>query len=554
MPKPWHRSRSPLAIKHALARDTYMNNVTATKALELLRYAFPTTSGAPPDSMGQLAALSSPNTLLVPRGNRSNLKPPLHVMDAGFPHPWELLPMRAAALQQYPNFFAQSTMFFGSIQTAVTNRLEQQIVRPSKLGLDLAKLLRNLGILRSFEVVQRLTDCRAKDYVWPAGQEPAHYSELALYPYAYLKLGIRWDAHRPIWEAPDAPVTHLALHTSDPLPLAVRNLSRVNFPQLVTPEDLDKQARVLPCGVFVLWHHQLGLTLDVLAQHYGISCLALAHLSLPPSQVAQIRAALRSKAAGEAGLPLNQTLPLQAWSLHGWVRDALQRRSALLSPGSPALLPGPAGQPGGGEQPALGEAGGRAAEVQQQREELLRRVQMEQQQEAEVARRAAAAGEQLHQELVAYSLRAQLPALQAALGDSPPASGPGPAAGPASSGSQSGRSPLFNSSSSSSSTAHPQRRNAGREVLHEHEGAQGGRRQPSGSSRSQAAGPQSHVAGSATAATGGSSRTGPGLNDDGVRGGAGGRQGFDPRPSSVLPDAARSRAARPGARGGGRGT
>ncbi|GFH27744.1 uncharacterized protein HaLaN_26118 [Haematococcus lacustris] len=127
-------------------------------------------------------------------------------------------------------------MFFGSIQTAVTNRLEQQIVRPSKLGLDLAKLLRNLGILRSFEVVQRLTDCRAKDYV-------------------------------------------------DPLPLAVRNLSRVNFPQLVTPEDLDQQARVLPCGVFVLWHHQLGLTLDVLAQHYGISCLALAHLSLPPAQV-----------------------------------------------------------------------------------------------------------------------------------------------------------------------------------------------------------------------------------------------------------------------------
>jgi hypothetical protein len=41
----------------------------------------------------------------------------------------------------------------------------------------------------------------------------------------------------------------------------------------------------LPAGVTLLWHHELGLTVDAITQHYDVPALALAHLSLPPSQV-----------------------------------------------------------------------------------------------------------------------------------------------------------------------------------------------------------------------------------------------------------------------------
>jgi hypothetical protein len=60
-----------------------------------------------------------------------------------------------------------------------------------QIAFDLAKVLRNLGILAGFEVVQRLDRCTPDSYVWPVGQEPEDFTDLALYPYMYLKLNLR---------------------------------------------------------------------------------------------------------------------------------------------------------------------------------------------------------------------------------------------------------------------------------------------------------------------------------------------------------------------------
>jgi hypothetical protein len=60
-----------------------------------------------------------------------------------------------------------------------------------QVGLDLAKVLRNLGVLASYEIVQNEPTC-GYHYVWPPGKEPADYFELALHKNTYIKLDLRW--------------------------------------------------------------------------------------------------------------------------------------------------------------------------------------------------------------------------------------------------------------------------------------------------------------------------------------------------------------------------
>ena len=60
-----------------------------------------------------------------------------------------------------------------------------------QLHLDLAKVMRNLGIISGFEVIQRLEKCSKSAFVWPAGKEPEHHTQLAQFPYLYLRLDLR---------------------------------------------------------------------------------------------------------------------------------------------------------------------------------------------------------------------------------------------------------------------------------------------------------------------------------------------------------------------------
>ena len=60
------------------------------------------------------------------------------------------------------------------------------------MNLDLAKTMRNLGIISGFEVIQRVEKCKDSDFIWPQGAEPEHHLDLALFPYLWLRLDIRW--------------------------------------------------------------------------------------------------------------------------------------------------------------------------------------------------------------------------------------------------------------------------------------------------------------------------------------------------------------------------
>ena len=84
------------------------------------------------DLAASVAAFSSHGNLVVPDPRHRKL--PLHVLANERPQPWLLLPMRAAALQRYPDFFGQSALFFSSLQGAVLKGASRQLLRPSKVG------------------------------------------------------------------------------------------------------------------------------------------------------------------------------------------------------------------------------------------------------------------------------------------------------------------------------------------------------------------------------------------------------------------------------------
>jgi hypothetical protein len=100
---------------------------TAGRAAELLRKALPGSAG----TQGHGGDLS----VQLPRRET-----PTYVLANQRPQPWELLPMKAAAMAQYPNFFNNSAVFFGSLNRDVTNNVPFCLIRPSRLAIDLAKV------------------------------------------------------------------------------------------------------------------------------------------------------------------------------------------------------------------------------------------------------------------------------------------------------------------------------------------------------------------------------------------------------------------------------
>mmetsp|Transcript_5354 Transcript_5354/g.14408 ORF Transcript_5354/g.14408 Transcript_5354/m.14408 type:complete len:429 (+) Transcript_5354:173-1459(+) len=374
---------SPLTGPHALARRAVNKPEELKGALQLLKDNFlsqQTWQSAADQRRAAIAAQSSHGNLIVPNPRYSKL--PVHVLANDKPQPWQLLPMRAAALKHYPDFFGQSSLFFSSLHGAVLKGAANQLLRPSKLMLDLAKVMRNLGIISNFEIIQRISKCRAGDYIWPAGQEPEHHLDLALYPYLYLRLDLRWDAHRPVWLAGGASHFSAPMHTHEPLPFSVEIVSRPSKPVIMSPNEVRHAAARWPTGVLFMYHPSHGIITDIEAEQHGVPALAMAHIGLPWAQVAQIRGLLRAKVEREAKQPKHQAVPLQDWSLVDHVRQTLEERASLLPSSSLA--------------------------VQSQCEALEREAKGERQAGEELARRARQDGSRLMEELIALKLAPKL--------------------------------------------------------------------------------------------------------------------------------------------------
>eukprot|EP00983_Pelagomonas_calceolata_P077028 1153691-Pelagomonas_calceolata.AAC.4 len=125
---------SPLTGPHALARRAVNKPEELKGALQLLKDNFlsqQTWQSAADQRRAAIAAQSSHGNLIVPNPRYSKL--PVHVLANDKPQPWQLLPMRAAALKHYPDFFGQSSLFFSSLHGAVLKGAANQLLRPSKV-------------------------------------------------------------------------------------------------------------------------------------------------------------------------------------------------------------------------------------------------------------------------------------------------------------------------------------------------------------------------------------------------------------------------------------
>ncbi len=280
---------------------------TAGRAAALLRSAFP------------IEHAKTSDTNIGVQISRRDV--PTYVLPNSGAQPWELLPMKAAAMAQYPNFFNNSCMFFGSINRDVTNGVPFCLLRPTRLAIDLAKVTRNLGIVDGFSVVQKRHKLSPHDFVWTSDQpEPQDMYDIALFKHRYLRLQLRTDMFSPQplpshdTSRPAQPPLPLAAQLAPAfglLPLSVKNISRASRPVLMYPKQLEVARSRTASGVFICYHHELGIITDSQAEHYDVPALVAAHVGLPLSMVTQIRGALVAKARAEAGKPLRHVTQLK---------------------------------------------------------------------------------------------------------------------------------------------------------------------------------------------------------------------------------------------------
>lgn len=197
-------------------------------------------------------------------------------------------------------------------------------------------MVRNLGIVDGFEVVQRRSRLGAHDFVWlpeQQPQEPEHLYDTSLFRQRLIRLHLRTDLFSRLPGAPGSgaggpqPASAQLAPAVGLLPLSVKNISKASQPVLMYPRQLEEAAARLPAGVFMCYHPQLGLITDAMAQQYDVPALVAAHVGLPLSQAAAIRGALRVKAAEEAGKELRHVTQLKVGGVQaGWVAQRGKRR------------------------------------------------------------------------------------------------------------------------------------------------------------------------------------------------------------------------------------
>ncbi|MEW5316827.1 MAG: hypothetical protein WDW38_008173 [Sanguina aurantia] len=367
---------APLLHQHL--QKHLQTTLHAEKALHILKHAFP----------GSGLNISA-NNLAVPLPHKDI---PTYLLTNNKAQPWELLPTKAAALEQYPNFFNAACMFFGSINRDLVNRVPLCVVPPTKVGLDLALVLRNLGIINDFELFQKRSRLRKGDMLWPRGKEPEDMIDVKLYMQTHLRLKLRWDLHKPLWSAAPTPESASTspshpLHLHDHLPLSVKSISKASQPIFMYPQQIIAKRTEMQSGIFLMYHHSLGIITDAQALLYDVPGLVIAHLGLPHSHATQISGALRLRfmreRAAQALLPGgggraavgSGVVPLKSWSMVDWVSSTVAQRQATLDPSSTA---------------------GQAAQIE---EEMLRSVEK---MRSEVSRLDVS--DSLHEELVAWEI------------------------------------------------------------------------------------------------------------------------------------------------------
>jgi ribosomal protein S8 len=200
------------------------------------------------------------------------------------------------------NFFGNACMFFGSLQRGLILRHPHVTFPLSRVGLHMAKLLANIGVIDSYRVVQNHGRIKQSSYVRlpEGGADVTSTSDLFRCPHLYLHLTFTQEPFRPLVAPPSGNALHSPIPYHDKLPTSVSIISKPTRKVSHTARELAAlKARYGP-GILLLSTRR-GVITDVEADAYGMGGgIPLGHIGLPLGHVAKLRAIVRMKQAEEA--------------------------------------------------------------------------------------------------------------------------------------------------------------------------------------------------------------------------------------------------------------
>lgn len=167
--------------------------------------------------------------------------------------------------------------------------------------------------------------------VWQPENEPSHAAELKIFKYKFLRLELRWELFRPIWQlspsdSPSSLSSTPLVIPGEHLPLSVKNISKASRPVFMAPLEMSNEKARHSSGIFIAYNDKVGITTCAFLEQLQLPGFVLAHLGLPFSHVAQIQAAARHRIASEASVPLDLMIKLKDWSMVEWVKESVQKR------------------------------------------------------------------------------------------------------------------------------------------------------------------------------------------------------------------------------------
>lgn len=167
--------------------------------------------------------------------------------------------------------------------TPLTNSHTLKHTCSTQVGLELSRILTNLGVIEDFSVGQRLSRVRAHSRLWdPARTSIQRSADAAGYPAMFLTLHLSYDQHKPLWcRTPLAAAPHTRLpHNSSsasspavplpdpanfspplgvnaPTPQAVKIISKPSVQRWMGVQDLLRARVNGRPGIFLLSTHQV---------------------------------------------------------------------------------------------------------------------------------------------------------------------------------------------------------------------------------------------------------------------------------------------------------
>lgn len=235
----------------------------------------------------------------------------------------------------YSNFYSNVCLFLNTLNRGVLTKTPRVSVKSSKIGLDLCKTLRNLGLIESFACVQRHNRVRHSHYArWTGDHEPHTTAEYQGYPGMYLFITLNYNMHKPLFQPANATHVRAPLHYFDPVLTCVKLLSKPTRQTVIPFSEIARQRDQHSSGIFLMSTPK-GVITDIEAELYRTGGVLLAHLQTPLSYVAQIRGGLRAKYLQEMEQKNSQQrIAVRDWSLRDYLANTVTGR--LVEPVSGA--------------------------------------------------------------------------------------------------------------------------------------------------------------------------------------------------------------------------